>query len=737
MLTKAGAKVLDFGLAKVHTAENAQGLTQATNTLTEEGVILGTLQYMAPEQLEGKEANARSDIFAFGAVVYEMATGKKAFEGSSRASVIAAILEREPPPISSLQSLTPPALDHVVRTCLAKDPDERRQTAHDVMLELKWIAEGGSQASGPSPEVSRRENREHLAWALAAMALLAALTLSVLYFRLARTEPRAIRFSILPPEKAEFGKPFAISPDGQRLALVAFAGGDVSSLWLRRLDSLAAQALAGTEGANHPFWSPDSRFIGFFSQGKLKRIDSAGGPAVTLCDAPDAVRGAWSGQGVIVFSKGDGPLYRVSAQGGTATPVTTPDQTRSETGHGWPHFLPDGRHFLYLAASSKSEMDSIYVGSLDSEPRKLLLSSHWMAAYAPGPQGHLLFLREGTLMAQRFDASSLQLSGEGVPIAEKVTDPDPGSTAFFSVSGNGVLAYWTRSNPDRQMVWFDRGGKQLGTIGTPGIPADFGLAPDGKRVAIQRGVRPNTDIWLLDLVRSASSRFTFDPATDVAPIWSPDGRRIAFSSNRDGTGNLYVKLSTGVGDEELLLKSSEYKFPSDWSRDGRFITYCSAGERTQWDIWILPLEGDRKPFLFLQTGVNECSPHFSPDGRWLAYHSEESGRYELYVRTFSGRPPGASQSGGKWQVSNNGGVEPRWRADGKELFYLENNKLMAVDVKTGPTFEHSVPKELFESTGFDYAVAPDGQRILGYRPIGVEQPGSLTVVVNWTELLKR
>jgi eukaryotic-like serine/threonine-protein kinase len=778
MLAKAGAKLLDFGLAKkgavVQGAADANSAMPTATGLTQKGAIIGTLQYMAPEQLEGKDTDARTDIFAFGAVLYEMVTGRKAFGGKSPVSLIAAIMDADPPPISTSQPLSPPALDHVVKKCLAKDPDGRWQSADDLKSELQWIVEGGSEAGVPAAVVPRRKNRERVAWAIAALAVVAASILAVLYFHQSSPEQAAIRLTVSPPEKVAFGDPFSISPDGRRLALLVTEDKRFSfsiqgspranSLWVRRLDSLDGQPLPGTEGADHPFWSPDSRYIAFFAQGKLRKIEASGGPSVTLCDAPDGRRGTWNRDGVIVFSPAFlGPLYRVSAEGGAATPITTLDPSREEDAHLFPQFLPDGRHFLYYAKSTQRRgNEQIYIDSLDSKlgskNRKPLVSTHWMAAYTPAGGGYLLFIREGTLMAQRFNADRLELSGEPSPVAEKVAEPDPSATtpwnlfACFSASTNGVLAHWNRASANTQLAWFDRQGKQLGTVGAPGDSSPS-LSPDGKRVAITRSVSSNTDIWLLDLARSTASRFTFDPAGELGPLWSPDGSRIVFNSNRDGKYNLYQKASSGVGNDELLLKSDEDEYPTDWSSDGRFIVFEKLNPKTNWGLWVLPLEGDRKPFPFLQTQFTEWYGEFSPDGQWMAYQSDESGRFEVYVQPFNPSPAGVaggapSAPGGKWQISTGGGAFPRWRRDGKELFYIAlDRKLMAVEVKTGaakgrPAFERGIPTALFD-TGIPYtivipyAATADGRRFLINTAAGEQRAPSLTVVVNWTAGLKR
>ncbi len=753
MLTKAGAKLLDFGLAKATAVVGPAipGLSTSptrSTPITAEGTVVGTFQYMAPEQLEGKEADARSDIFAFGAVLYEMATGRKAFQGKSQASLIASILSSEPPPISTLQPMTPPAFDQLVKTCLAKDPDERWQTAHDVMLQLEWIAEGGSQAGVPAPVVARRRSRERIAWAVVAVLGLLAVTFAAALFLRPAPDARAIRSFLLPPEKASFsfvgtgGGPPAVSPDGRRLAFVASTSDGKSLLWVRPLDALSAQPLTGTEGASYPFWSPDSRFLGFFADGKLKKVEASGGPPLTLCDAPQGRGGTWNRDGVIVFTPDvSSPLFRVSAAGGEATPITQLDQSHHETTHRWPYFLPDGRHFVYLArgpaSASESEANAIYVASLDSKERKLVLHASSNAAYAPG---YLLFVRETTLMVQPFDAKRLQLTGDAFPIAEQIQFDPPISRGVFSVSENGILAYQTGSaQTGSQLLWFDRSGKQIGALGdASALQFSPRISPDRQRVAVElfEPHSRNLDVWVYDVARGMRTRFTFDPAFDRRPVWSPDGSRIIFASNRKGHQDLYQKASSGAANEELLFESNLDKSPTSWSSDGRFLVYHSTGDpNTKLDLWVLPLVGDRKPIPFLRTPFEEWDGQFSPDGRWIAYASNESGRDEIYAAPFPG-------PGGKFQLSTSGGTLPRWRRDGKELFYLSlDNKLMAAEVKEkGSTLEVGAVRALFETRpqrpGFVYDVSPDGQRFLIATTFSEKNSLPVALVVNWTAGLR-
>jgi len=754
MLTKSGVKLLDFGLAKAMAPASSQSSLTALPTmagnLTQEGTILGTFQYMAPEQLEGKEADARTDIFAFGAVLYEMATGQKAFSGRSQASLIASILEREPPAISTVQPMSPPALDRVVKTCLAKDPEDRWQSAGDLKRELKWIAEVGSQAGLPAPLVARRKSRERLAWSVT-VAALAALLCGFLFLRQRRESPRVFQSSILPPENTQFsfgGSPMAVSPDGRRIAFVAQPREGASLLWVRPFDASAAQPLAGTEGASRPFWSPDSRYLGFFAAGKLKKIDASGGPPQTLCDAPSGRGGTWNREGVILFALSGDPIYRVSSSGGAASPVTQLDESQGAI-QAWPFFLPDGRHFLYLGhvarPAREQDRSGVYLGTLNSKDRRLLMPARSNVAYAPSfanaSRGHILFWRDGTLLARPFDAERLQLTGEAFPIAEQVRFFGAAVSATFSVSENGILAYQARARGElSQLLWFDRGGKQLESAGAAADYAHPRLSHDGQRVAVVI-VDPqtaNTDIWIYDLPRRSSTRITFGPAVNIFPIWSPDDSRIVFSSNRKGLHDLYQKAASGAGNDELLLSAAtSSEFATDWSQEGGLIAFhvFDTKSKTGRDLWVFSV-ADRKARPFLSTAFDEWSPQFSADGRWMAYASNESGMEEVYVQAFPA-------SGGKWQISSAGGAYPRWQRDGKEVFYIAPDKtLMAVEVLAGSGFAAGVPKPLFKTQikrfdiGFQHDVSPDGKRFLVNTLAKEEKADAITVVQNWTAGLK-
>jgi len=750
MLTKGGCKLLDFGLAKFRPLDPVAQITQGTSEgatvsavpskkddkLTVEGTILGTFQYMAPEQLEGKEADARTDIFSLGAVLYEMATGRPAFQGRSRASLIAAILEHEPEPMAALQPMAPPALARVVETCLAKDPDQRWQTAHDVKLQLQWIAEGGSQAGVPVPVVARRRLREQI-WIAATMALAA--TVAGLLFtrpRPAPVEAGAVRFSIPLPEKVTYalGGMLALSPDGRRLAFGANTPEGKTMLWLRPLDSFTAQPQAGTEGAAYPFWSPDARFIAFFADRKLKKIELGGGSVETICEAGTGGGGTWNRDGVIVFAaQWEGPLMRVPAAGGAATPLTQLDAAHQEVFHLWPHFLPDGRHYLFVLYGRDNS--GIYAGALDSQERKWLLaiespSDASTVVYAP--PGYLLFLRNRVLMAQPFDAARLELKGEAFRLAEGLEIRGPGVVPL-SVAGSGALAYRLGAEIGvMQPTWFGRDGKPLGTVGPPGPYSYFDLSPDGRTLAVARSeAQAPTSLWLIDVTRGTVTRFTSDFFSG-APRWSPEGDRLLFWSVRDSPPNLYLKPLSGAG-EERLHRSPNQSFPTDWSSDGRFIVYFTVDPKTRTDIWVLPLAGHRKATPLLQTPANEGSGRFSPDVKWLAFTSDESGKSEVFVTSFP-------TPGRKWQISARGGSQPQWRGDGKELFYrAADNKVMYVAIKPGPAIDASVPRELFQMpTGAGgFLVARDGKRFLVNVEVAKPTPPPIQVVLNWTAGLRR
>ena len=739
--TDGRVKILDFGLAKLRPqrSESVSSEIDTRKQITDPGTVMGTVGYMSPEQVRGHEADHRSDIFSFGSILYEMLSGQRAFRRDTMAETMTAILKEEPPELSETNAKISLPLEKIVGRCLEKKPERRFHSAHDLAFAIESLS-GTSTSSGQTlTALTARSTRSritrHLPWIVAGVlfiALLAALPFVISSLRRAPVDTPVTRVSVLPQEKSRLYT-VTVSPDGRRLAFIATDATGKRLLWVRPLDSLAAQPLAGTDDANHPFWSPDSRFIGFFAAGKLKKIEVTGGSPSTLCNAPNGRGGDWNRDDVIIFAPDNRTgLSRVSAAGGEPSPVTTLDSSRQESTHRFPRFLPDGRHFLYFARSGQPENSAIYVSSLDQPQAKRIISTDTNVAYAP--PGYLLFPREGTLMAQAFDVASLALTGAPFRVAEQVGYFRTNNEAYFSVSETGVLVYQSGGAGKTQLVWFDRSGKQPSAPGPPGEYSFPALSPDEKRVAIGRSDAQTGgfDIWLQDLARGIPSRFTFYPGSDVYPVWSPDGSRIVFGSSRDGAWSLYQKLSSGAGSEEAMLKSSDRIWPSDWSLDGRFILYTQTSPNTLGDLWLIPLFGDRQPIPFLQTKFNERNGVFSPDGKWIAYQSDDSGSYQVWVQSFP--------AGSKWQVSSEGGSLPRFRRDGKELFYLAaNGKLMAVEVKANTSgLEFSAPKPLFETHQTDrYAVTANGQRFLFSKPVEESASAPITVILNWTAEAKR
>jgi serine/threonine protein kinase len=736
MLTREGAKLLDFGLAKLDPLipEPAMDSTPPTQPpdLTAGGVVFGTYRYMSPEQLNGKEADERSDVFAFGLILYEMITGRKAIQGADRASIAESILNSEPSAISTVAPYSPPALARSIELCLSKDPDDRWQSAHDLKLQLEMI-QADKRLSAPS-FAAAQVRRERWGWLFAVLMLLMLLSISVLRRR--QNEPRVFKYSIYPIQKSAFTNVdlLSLSPDGRSLAFVAADRTGKDQLWVRRLDALDALPLPGTEGARYPFWSADSRFIGFFAQGKLKKISAVGGPPQTLCDASDGRGGTWSREGVILFSPSTrGPIHRISQDGGPVDSVTDLDKSIPQNTHRWPQFLPDGRHFIYFAGSPKRDNRAVYVESLDLKERKQLLNLASNAIYAP--PGYLVFVRERTLMAVPFNAGRLQITGDPVTLArEPAVDLDT-NRAAVSASDNGVLVFGEGGNPDAQLVWVDRKGQKLETVGVPGQYSNPELSPDGKVLAVNMVSPPagNRDVWLLEITRNILTRFTVNTWDNLNPVWTPDGG-LVFSSHERGPGNLHQKSAAAGGEEEALLESTVDKHPTDLSRDGRYLIYQNINpEKSRSDLWVLPLFGDRTPKRFLQSEFDEIQGRFSPDGQWVAYASDESGRYEIYVRPFL-RP------GAKLRVSTNGGLQPRWGGNAEEIYYLSpEKKLISVAVHCGATVEAGIPQVLFEPRirGLDYAVASDGSRFVINTPVEETRPLPVAVVVNWTAELKK
>jgi len=744
MITRTGAKLLDFGLAKATpSVVAASGLSMAPTLQTPatlHGTILGTMQYMAPEQIEGQETDARTDIFAFGCVLYEMLTRKRAFEGKTQASLIAAVLERQPPQMATLVPLMPAALDWLVSVCLAKEPDERWQSAGDITHFLKRIA-GGADVAAPRPVVAQSKVRSLAPWVVAAAAAVAAIgAFTTTAHRAPATVP-LVRFDITtPPTRAAAS--FAISPDGRSLVFVATVDG-ASKLWLRRLDGTTPVALAGTEEALYPFWSPDSRSIAFFADGKLKRIDIGGGAPQTLASAPTGRGGTWSRDGIILFTADSQPglstIMRVAATGGAVTQVT--HLSKGGASHRWPQFLPDGRRFLFFSGFGTPDTQGTYVASLDGGEPSLLSPTTTQALFVP-PRS-LLFVRQDTLMAVDFDAARGRVNGEPVLIAQPVGTDSGVALAAFSASTTGLLAHRVIINPRRQLVWVDRQGVQRGTVGLPDQDTltEPELSPDGRQVAVRRAPQGNLDIWLMDLQRPIPNRFTFDASPDTSQLWSSDGRTIVFTSNRGGTGvELFEKAVTGATEERS--RGAKTEVPESWSPDGRFLLYANFDASTGTDLWALPMVGDPKAFPVVQTRFEERRGQFSPDGRWVAYESNESGQFEIYARAFPG-------SGARWQVSTAGGMQVRWRRDGKELFYVApDGTMMAASISVSAdrqTLNAGQPIALFKThlaTGggvtanrAQYDVAADGRFLLNTNVDDSVPAPPITIVQNWQAAL--
>jgi serine/threonine protein kinase len=734
-------KILDFGLAKLiepisNVNDQTDVLTRKVNT--DPGAVMGTAGYMSPEQVRGRAVDHRTDVFSFGAVFYEMLSGRRAFHGESAVETLNAILKEDPADLTTTNPNVAPALERVVSHCLEKSADRRFQSATDIAFALESLSNATSHSSlqsvtQMSPGPAR--NRERMIW-IAVCALLFLTASAFAFARFAQSTPTSatVRLALATPENATLPSRVTISPDGTRVVFIATNASGKSFLWLRPLNSTEAKQLDGTEGAFSPFWSPDSRFIGFFADNKLLKIEASGGQSQTLCDAPENRGGAWGPDGTILLAGLEG-LYRVSAQGGTRTLVT--EVAPKEEAHRWPYFLPDGRHFIFLGDAERKEDHSIRVGSLDSKETKILFSGISRVAYAA--PGYLLYVHQQALVAQLFDASALKITGDPQALVENIVDVGMNHEFDFSVSDTGVLAYQT-GDPNSQLTWFDRDGKKLGTVGEPRNYGMIVLSPDSQRIATSLLDADGriADIWLVDLKRADNiTRLTFESSAEGDPVWAPDGSKIVFSSNRSGNGqvNLYQKPSGGAGDDHLLFGSNTVKYPTAWSLDGKSLLF-ENWDKSRGSIWVLSLSDNQAKPLLQSDAYDQFQGQISPDGRYVAYMSNESGRLEVYVQPLA-------RTGEKWRISSNGGAMAQWRRDGKELYYVTNDRrLMSVDVNpSSPKFESSAPRQLFQAnikeSNLSYGVTPDGQRFLVNAYAQTNNPAPMTIVLNWATDLKK
>ncbi len=756
MLTRAGAKLLDFGLAKPLAATAAAGdkssgsasiLAAALTTtspavspaspLSTTGTVVGTVQYMSPEQVQGMEADARSDIFAFGAMLFEMATGKRAFEGKNQGSIVGQILAVEPPPVSTLAPASPPALDRLIRNCLEKDPDERIQTAHDVKLDLQSIAAGkASDRAATSERASRAGGLAAVVVVAVVAGILGAIGAIFLYHH-PQSAP-STRSSINPPYNKLFrltgdaAGPPVLSPDGKLIAFTARGAQDNVEIWVRPLNSLEPHPIEGTDGATFPFWSPDSRSLAFFVIGKLKRVDLNGGVPTDVVDAQQGRGGAWGSGGVIVFSpQPSAPLMKVSASGGTAEPLTKLDAQYDS--HRWPAFLPDGKHFLYLALSHdipKAGNDGIYYASLDGRENRLLLHTQSNAVYAAG---YLLFARGNNLLAQSFDPAKGELKGDAQLVASGVVDDAVTWHMDVSATEGGLLVYGSGTMGATQLLWLDRNGKEAGIVADNLTSLTPRLSPQGDRVALQMDRAGVADIFVLDLARGVRTRLTFGPVSNSTPRWSPDGKWIYYASLRDGHYSILRKLADGSSAEESVFKDDYDVFPADISPDGKIVLVLKR-ENQKSSLWALPLAEPRKPAKIVEDGDWAS---FSPDGRYVAYDSQESQTWQVYIVPFGDRK-------GKWQVSSNTAFLPLWSSDGKELYYVENvnmtNSLVAVPVKEqGDGLQFGAPQTVVKFNPGNspyFNLSRDGKKILVARLSG-QDTQSVTLVTNFAEALNQ
>jgi eukaryotic-like serine/threonine-protein kinase len=762
MLKKDGrVVVMDFGLAKLRVS--------GVSRLTKEGSTVGTMGYMAPEQVQGLDVDHRADIFSLGVILYELFAGEAPFKGAHETAMAYEIVNVDPSPLTTLKPDIDPELDRIVLECMDKDKDERYQSAREVAKDLKrFKRESGRQrvsrvtsrydvpvppAAGQrytrtddlaaeAPVSKSKGINRTLVISIGVVVLLLASILLLTLLRQQPVEVQKIRAYILPEPGSKLHStgfdagPVAVSPDGKMIVYTATISEGRNVLWLRSLDEPYARQLRGTENAAYPFWSPDSRNIGFFSDGKMKYVAAAGGPTITITDAAGGGRGGtWGIDGTILFTPDfNTPIHMVHASGGESKPITAIDTVRGETTHRWPWFLPDGKHFLYFVRVSGErtpEGDGIFVGSTDSKIKKMILRNSSHAIYA---SGHILFVRENMLMAQPFDTRRFEFSGDPYPVTEHVRVDAPFNLSVFSASQSGMLAYLPGEGVSgTDLVLYDRSGNMIGTVGERAMFTDPNISPDGSKVAV--GMYDNQtrvyDIWIYDIQRGIRTRFTFDPINEQFPIWTDDGRSIVYSKSKEGVETLVMKSSIGAGVEEILTQSNRLMIPNSWSPDGKYLAYFTAGDpQTGFDSWILPIENGKDPYPFLQTQFNEGGPVFSPDGKWIAYASNESGRSEVYVRPFP-------EPGGKWQISTDGGSRPSWMNDGREIIYItENGTIMSAEISIKESaIDVGTVRLLFETRASmfrkTYDVTPDGQLfVIDSLPEG-DDAEMITLIVNW------
>ena len=758
MLTKSGAKLMDFGLARatgLASDRAGSGVTMAAMTqsptmvapLTAEGTIVGTFQYMSPEQLEGRESDARSDLWALGCVLYEMATGRRAFDGATQASLISAIMRDSPRPMAELAPMSSPALERLVGALLAKDPDDRVQTAHDVKLQLQWAGDASSASSAAASSVvaapSARRGGTTLAWGVAGAALVLALAAWLLPRSPGSSGIERAKLTIPGPPGAQLmndAASFAISPDGSTLAFAASDSAGTSKLWLRPLDGLTARQLPGTDRASLPFWSPDGRSLGFFADTKLKTILIESGRTEALCDAPDPRGGTWGSQGSIVFAPiAMGSLYSVPSEGGAVTLVLRPDTTRGETALRYPEFLPDGRGFLFVALPQRGADFQVYLGHVGSSDRKTLMLAGAAPVYA-GP-GWLVTLQNDRLVAQRFDAGGGKVTGKPIVLGDAPILGGNNGTRAVSVSRNGILAYPAARRSDTQLAWLDRSGQVERLFSLPaGRWEEVVISPDGRRAFVsRRGMSDLQNMWLVDLTTGQATLSNMKPSTYFQLIWSPDGKRVAYSASPKGPTDLFIQSVDGGEPTALYESNALFKNPYGWSPDGSFITFESPSHETGWDLWKLPIDGDRQPVPLVRTPFNEGGGWFSPDGRWLINHSDESGLYELYVRSLTGAESRTSIPGTKVAGFTSPGP-CWWSRDGREILIRETDAtLRVVDVEPGPTFRCGRARVLFKISDDVAGICPtpDHHRFLG--TINVEEAAAPAIVVDmhWPTALSR